>query len=106
LEILTNLGDVELIEMFNPLVYFLRMLKLFKSDECLFLNIQEALLNENLDKLFSILKASEIQTFFNKNYYLFEELLQAFLMNSYGNKIFTKLLFIFTMEGFEKKIIK
>ena len=96
----------DLIFALNPLVYFLKLLKLFKSDECFFLNVLDNELFCHMQNIFSILKISEIQKFFNKNFYLFEELSNAFLSNSYGNKVFTKLMFIFTIDGFEKKMIK
>lgn len=95
----------EALKILNPIFYFLKILKIFKIEGALFLDVIEVL-EKTLQILTNILDIKDFSFVINDIIGFVEELVNSYLEQSYGNKIFTKLIYFFTIPHFDNKIRK
>lgn len=79
---------------------------MFTTFGSLFYDCDENILDEYLTSIFNNLNISELVEYINNRFSLVEELVNSYLEQSFGSKIFSKILFVFSAGKFEKKIKK
>lgn len=79
-------------------------MKLFTMEGALFLDITPESLNQTLEFLIRMLDIKVFSAIINKIPSFVEQIVNSFLEQSYGNKIFAKLVYFFTIDYFQTKI--
>lgn len=88
----------------DPNIFFIKYTKIFTMEGALFLDIDQETLNHNLEFLIKMVDIKLFSAIINKIPSYIEKLVNSFLEQSYGNKIFTKLIYFFTVDFFQTKI--
>ena len=94
----------EIVILLNPKLFFLKFLKLFKCEGGLFWEIDQKKLEEFVDFAIKMLDLKEFAGFINKNRSFIEEIANSFCEQSFGNAVFSKILYFFTRSCFDTKI--
>lgn len=91
----------EIIDLLNIKYYLFKFLKLFKIQGGLFYEIDSKYLDYHLNFFLNYLEIDDFALLINKNTSFVEELVNSYLEQSFGNAIFTKLIYFFTIPAFD-----